>query len=120
MEESEEAGDGEIIGQILAFLDHFPQLHAVSGEICAFVENKIGKQNKDLTKKCRQVGDGSCDNSGARRSGRIVKKCENVRSASPTTILRRIAPIRKDGVAQGGPGRLLNGKGRGKFPSYPT
>ena len=45
IEQSEEAGEGQVIGQIKAFLVHFPQLNAVSGESCALVTNKFGKQH---------------------------------------------------------------------------
>ena len=51
----------------------------MSGEICALVKNKFGKQNKGLGKKGRPAGKGNGDNSGGDKdgSGKDAKEGKN-------------------------------------------
>ena len=116
--EDPEEPSGEAIA---AFLEHFPQLNAISGEINALVKNKFGKSNKGNGKKGKSTGKGSGDNGGdggkdakddkkGKGKGRKCFECDSEEH------IARDCPVRKDRVAKGGPERMPKGNGKG----YPT
>ena len=116
--EDPEEPSGEAIA---AFLEHFPQLNAISGEINALVKNKFGKSNKGNGKKGKSTGKGSGDNGGdggkdakddkkGKGKGRRCFECDSEEH------IARDCPVRKDRVAKGGPERMPKGNGKG----YPT
>ena len=126
LEEAEEQGAGEIA----AFLEQFPQLNAISGEINALVKNKFGK--KGIGKKGKSTGKGGGDNGGGggkddggkdakddkkgKGKGRKCFECDSEEH------IARDCQVRKDRIAKGGPERLPKGnsKGRGMINGYPT
>ena len=122
--EDPEEPSGEAIA---AFLEHFPQLNAISGEINALVKNKFGKSNKGNGKKGKATGKGGGDNGGGggkddggkdkdekkgKGKGRKCFECDG------DDHIARDCSIRKERVAKGGPERLPKGKGRDM--GYPT